>query len=1032
MKLYTGEEDLYESFSSDSSSGSTCVNAVFGCQEADDIQKWEWLYSVFDNPAPLDEMQLLFFSKALVRLHDGFCLEEGYVSNVLHRFLPSVLPHLYSNTVKYMLTLILQSYESVHPITGRNDAMEILVPLLPGVTKIETTQQLSPPAVENAAHLLVDMLQANQADRLGAFCRREGGVYLSKYFVRDQFGTIRGFESMTHGYHNFLQFMFLDELGKVPDVISHLFENALTELEAIQTKQIDDISGWLNVHVATEMLLLYRKHGSEVVSSTSSSSGSDEDNEKADVSPVNQSTSPFAHPSTGAYHAPSGPSDSYPTSPRPSVTEAAMYSLATLTKGTVLWSTIFQSAKSTATRFCRVLDSGLPSSVEIALAKYLHALVNLNDAEIDHKLHEGGLMQRYLDTLSRRPSFDMLHIHTVPAIAFVLKDSDGSRGRDNPLTSDLFDATPSLPDLLLRAEEDCPALKIYTDLLKEVIDDVLAIQSPSENNSTLRRLCKHIPPWGVSSPTSAMTPRSAASSVSEDRASVKRDSQRSLRQSDVEETRSSGHSSHGEADEAPATGVGIGRRLSTPKIFRSTSTRSDKSPPADDPSSNQSEHAEEPRADDGGKKSGHYIKQMLQAPVFRGSVRLGSVIKTPEKPHASEHAEDTQTNQRNSFGWNSMLKRLRKSFVTSTQSDKGEKKILALTNEPYVPPPIQTSQAEALVIDTSKGEDVTKFVFRDGGVHVTDVPSRGNNDSSNVVTCGYMYKNKFPETGQRHVWERYYFVLDRQEGSLSYYVSETHAKDRTFLRGAARPISVTEGIPVSASGQRQVHGFQINTQGHGAFMVVVDSIDTRLVWLTEIVATVAVANPQPLPKRLSLVSDDGSAARAAAAAAAAASGNSARVWSKQELKDLVVDYYRNLFGPSLRFSTPMDAPASFWMEEKIDPIADSCVLSSNLPDCVPFWGEFHGYKRMCDFWKTRDETIERSSGRVLRIVVDEDEETAVVMTSTTYRILRNSQVVTEESCDILNMSGGSIISIHCTFDSFRIAESFKKEGVSAS
>ncbi|GLE08146.1 hypothetical protein PINS_up019108 [Pythium insidiosum] len=40
MKLYTGEEDLYESFSSDSSSGSTCVNAVFGCQEADDIQKW--------------------------------------------------------------------------------------------------------------------------------------------------------------------------------------------------------------------------------------------------------------------------------------------------------------------------------------------------------------------------------------------------------------------------------------------------------------------------------------------------------------------------------------------------------------------------------------------------------------------------------------------------------------------------------------------------------------------------------------------------------------------------------------------------------------------------------------------------------------------------------------------------------------------------------------------------------------------------------------------------------------------------------
>lgn len=242
MKLYTGEEDLYESFSSDSSSGSTATNAVFGCQDAADVEKWEQLYSIFNNPLPLDEMQLLFFSKALVRLHDGFCLEEGYVSNVLRRFLPMVVPHLYSNTIKYMLTLILQSYESVHPITGRNDAMEIVAPLLAEATRLDLVQPQNPLLVENTSHLLVDMLQANQADRLGSFCRREGGVYLSKYFVRDQFGTIRGFESMTHGYHNFLQYMLLEELGKHPAIIEVLFRNAYQELATIREQKIGEAS----------------------------------------------------------------------------------------------------------------------------------------------------------------------------------------------------------------------------------------------------------------------------------------------------------------------------------------------------------------------------------------------------------------------------------------------------------------------------------------------------------------------------------------------------------------------------------------------------------------------------------------------------------------------------------------------------------------------------------------------------------------------------------------------------------------------
>lgn len=260
MKLYTGEEDLYESFSSDSSSGSTATNAVFGCQEPADIAKWEQLYSIFDNPQPLDEMQLLFFSKALVRLHDGFCLEEGYVPNVLRRFLPTVVPHLYSNTIKYMLTLILQSYESVHPITGRNDAMEIVAPLLVEATRLDLAKPQNPLLVENTSHLIVDMLQANQADRLGSFCRREGGVYLSKYFVRDQFGTIRGFESMTHGYHNFLQYMLLEELGKHPEIVEELFRNAYQELMVLRENKIGDASSCENfilfVHGAVNFVLM--------------------------------------------------------------------------------------------------------------------------------------------------------------------------------------------------------------------------------------------------------------------------------------------------------------------------------------------------------------------------------------------------------------------------------------------------------------------------------------------------------------------------------------------------------------------------------------------------------------------------------------------------------------------------------------------------------------------------------------------------------------------------------------------------------
>ncbi|RLN49018.1 hypothetical protein BBJ29_004333 [Phytophthora kernoviae] len=1085
MKLYTGEEDLYESFSSDSSSGSTASTAVFGCQEQEDIDKWEQLYSIFKNPIPLDEMQLLFFSKALVRLHDGFCLEEGYVNNILKRFLPMVIPHLYSNTIKYMLTLILQSYESVHPITGRNDAMEIVAPLLAEATRVNPTLPENLPLVENTTNLLVDMLQANQADRLGAFSRREGGVYLSKYFVRDQFGTIRGFESMTHGYHNFLQYMLLEEMSKQPSIVEDLFSNASQELATIRDQKLSEVSSALNVHVASELLVLCQKLLNE------SAEGDDENNQVLDDTEAQKTQMSFGYSSFS--------SEPYPNSPHEGGNDTSMYNLTSLPRGYALWTYVLEVARKTASSFVSQLNKGLPSSVEISLAKYLNNLVLLNDAGVDEELHKSGLIQAYLSILEKRSSFDMLIIHVVPAISFILRDADASRAKNCPLTKDLFGVDVSVPEniisLLLRTKIDIPSLDIYAAILHDLIDEVFTSKTPSQNNAQLVFHCKRSPAWaklsektrfssgsersdsvrGSDERKSSVGEQPATSEYAADKATTvegefvpaseplltdepvpasvdgpevttESGARNSVKEKD-EDVPEAVPSPEGNAlneqptasekevsqvdvkdQKVPSPPAIVTSKEESPVPLSSEETPVPKSPKRKSETSRNSEG-------DGSRKS-HYFKNVLQSPVFKSPMRLGSVIKPPVAP-PSQDSSSAQSNgeghQRNSFGWNSVFKRLRKSLVT-THVEKSDKKVLALSNEPFPSQNVAPRQTDVFVVDTSRGEDITSFAHRDAGVVVTDVPaassktSESGERSMNVITAGYMYKNKYPETGQRNIWERYYFVLNRADGSLSYYISEAHAKDRTFVRGTSRPLTVSEGIPMHVHGQNSVFGFQINTQGHGAFMVLVDSIDTRLTWLTEILVCVSNVSP-PLPKqRLSLSPDDAPKQRLSATTSSLGSIKC----SKEEMRELVVDFYRNLFGPKLKFSSPLDAPASFWMEEKIDPVSDGCVLSSNLPDCVPYWGEFHGYKRLCDYWKMRDETVERSSGRVLRILVDEDEETAVVMTSTTFRILRNSEIVTEESCDIVSVSGGSIVSIHCTFDSHRIAQAFKKEGISAS
>lgn len=804
----------------------------------------------------------------------------------------------------------------------------------------------------------------------------------------------------------------------------------------------------LNVHMATELLLLCSKYHSDAFDS-------DESNQLDDAQHKSRGSS-FGYGSFSP--------EQFASSPRESATETSMYNLASLAHGQTLWSSVLRTAQTTAHAFIANFDCGLAPSVEIALAKYLHALVALNDEDVNEQLHVHHLVPKYLRILAHRSHFDMLLIHVVPAVSFILRDADGTRAKNCPLTKDLFgvdaaggadsddDSAMTIVDLILHAKLELPSLRIYSAIIHDVLDEVFATMTPSQNNAQVLFHCKRSSSWakltGRTSSRSDVKPRGSDPKRASDESDTRRsslkepatgssppattaaapvatvvdpadDERLSARASDKHDTSARG--SDASDHDADANG----------RSSSESSTRSDKQshvPPPPPPPPVKDAEKDAPR------KSTHYFKNVLQSPVFKSPMRLGSVIKVPEKtPSPTESGQDqAQPQARGTFAWNSVFKKLRNSWVANHHhSDKGDKKLLALSNEPFAHA-MAPRQTDVLVVDTSRGDDVTKLVHADAGVVVTDVPVAGAHYASspsshkrsgvamNVLTSGYMYKNKLPETGQRHVWERYYFVLNRVDGSLSYYISEAHAKDRTYVRGTARPVSVSEGLPIHVAGQHSVYGFQINTQGHGAFMVLVDSIDTRLVWLTEILVCVnASAPPSSGPsssKRLSLLGDDASSALL----------SSSLKWSKAEMKGLVVDFYKNLFGPHLKFSTPLEAPASFWMEEKIDPVAESCVLSSNLPDCVPYWGEFHGYKRLCDYWKIRDETVERSSGRVLRVVVDEDEETAVVMTSTTFRILRNSQIVTEESCDILSMSGGAIVSIHCTFDSYRIAEAFRK------
>lgn len=753
------------------------------------------------------------------------------------------------------------------------------------------------------------------------------------------------------------------------------------------------------VDVATEIVLLYQKL---YRSNQQKEENADESAVDTSESPCDESDNSDKDSSSHAEgdHSPVSAADSCAVMARAgSGMESSMYSLKPFSEKHNLWTQVSPAIEMTAKAFAKHLNSNHSPSVLVAVAKYLYTIVQLDEPKVNKALHEGDLIGRYFALLEKKSTSDMLLIHIIPSITFILRDENGTRARNCSLTADLLDGEEktSILDILVRANQ-VPELGVYAALVHEAISSVFETKVLSANNREVMLYCSRNVLWQ----------RLRGNSIKSDaKSSEKGDS-------GSETEQSGGMENHEE------------RLPSTESNEKASAT-----------STTESSESKENLGKEESRSSSYYIKQVLQSPMFRHPMRLGSVIKVPERVYTQQQRSQTAgtaqcESQQKTFGWNSMLKRLKKSLVITPNSvTKQAQPYLALSHEPFNPD--QDSHAlmgSIVIVDTSKGQDISEYVHHDGGVHVVDIPLTKSNCNSargsttpavsdevrlNAITSGYMYKSRMPETGQRHVWERCYFVLNRVEGTLSYYVSEAHARDRTFVRGTVRPLSVTDGIPTSVGGKLNVFGLQINTQGHGMLWLLVDSVSTRSTWLTQVSACLSASGAHHLKKSNSAL-EPRSHTRP----------RPLDRLTRCEMKEVISSFYETLFGPDLKYQTPFELPPGFWIEEKLESIASRCILSSNLPDSVPYWGEFHGYERLCDYWKLRDETVERCSGRVLRIIIDEEDESAVVMTTTTYRILRNSQIVTEESCDILSLQGREIVNIHCTFDSHRIAEAFRK------
>ncbi|CAK4100018.1 unnamed protein product [Aphanomyces euteiches] len=974
MRVYTGDEDLYESFrmSSSSSGSASSEELTFGCQTQEELELWRLFFLYFSDNETIDEVQAAFYCKAFIRLHDAYCLEDGYVQVVLEMYVPALLRHIYLPTIKHLLLKLLQSYESIHPLTGVHDAMESIAPMLVNAATAPVDVN-SPSAVnllasrENACRLLVEMLQANQADRLGSFLRREDQQFLAKYFVRDQFGTIRGIEAVTEGYHNFLQFMLLEEFGKDPKMLEQLFAGSIEQLQQIQTWPPTVIPPcMLNIHVASELLRIYCRHKRTAELKPAKKPEDDLDDDEDDKS----------------------------SSETPSSNPAVMYELSGLKSAdTGLWPTLKKLSRSTAAQFVDVFftRNNVPTSIDIAVAKHLYRLVTLQDAEIDSHIVKAGVLLKYVQMLQSKPRADMLLIHVVSALLFVITDKSQTRPGSCVLVQGIFGDSIDLLQTIVDVYKSQHQSKAYFKVLNDSILVMLASDTPSASQTVVIEKAKAHKAWQE----------------------LNSESKRKLGlvEADAEESTTSATS---------GTGVGDHDSDHDDETSDKVDSSSRASDPQEPPPSTPKRRMSIPNS--------AYIKSVLASPAASVMRNMNSVKTTsrrslinimnlttsapPETTAAPNPTTKPNINNGSSstlFGFgNSMLSKLKQRMsMHSTNTSPASSPNDSMKRPSVLPSPSgrkgESHNQSLLILDTSLGDDVTKCAVYDGGVHVTT-------KDDTVITSGYMFKSGMPDVGKRHVWERYYFVLERSpDGStLSYYISETQAKHRTLVKGVVVPTSVSEGIPIRVSGKHEVQAFQFNTKGHGVFWVLVDSKETKVTWLQELLSAITGIPFSPKSAHDILFPTSG------------------EKMSSKQMKAVVSGLYAKFFGDDLDFPDQSSAPPLVTVDALSQFVHPSVIMSSNLPSTVPYWGEYHGYQGLMQFFKVRDETVERLKGRVLRMVADEEENTVVVMSTVTLRIVHNSEVVVEESCDIIEMNEGKVSSIHFNFDSAQLSTSFEK------
>ncbi|OQR94471.1 hypothetical protein ACHHYP_01214 [Achlya hypogyna] len=1016
MRVYTGDEDLYESFRmSSSSSGSASEELTFGCQTIEELELWRLFFVYFSANSTIDEVQAAFYCKAFIRLHDAYCLEDGYVQVVLEPYMPALLKHIYLPTIKHLLLKLLQSYESIHPLTGVHDAMEAVAPML--VEALKTPISLTSPSLmndiaarENVCRLMMEMLQANQADRLGSFLRREDNQFLAKYFVRDQFGTIRGIEAVTEGYHNFLQFMLLEELGKDAQATGG---SMLDTIFRASYDQLQDIRTWpatltapcvLNIHVTSELLRIFGRNWRAYDTKKRSEKPEVNVDEEDEEAPPARSSSP---------------------SPNASV----MYELSGLKSADGLWPKLRLLTRSTAAHYVALFqhpDFAMPTSVDVALAKLLYRLITLQDGEIDAALAAGDIVPKYVRLLQAKPQADMLLIHVVSALLFLITDKSRARSATCPLIASMFQL--NLLDVIVHVFAHQVASKPYFKVLNDAMlvmstrcvgrnDPIHTVRSehPSPSQSVIVTHCNAHAAW------------QALNSESKRRLGLRL-------QPVVDAASEPSEKAESEAlpDEEYANVLEPIEAEAEPKEPAETDegplTPLPEAPAEPEP---PTEEAPKPKRRLSIPKSTAYLKNVLSSPAASVMRNVGALnarrsftarVSTPTEtsatptPSTKPNISHGAASQLLGFG-TSVLSKFRARIATtsppptSPSAAPGSMSYKRSLSSPFSRKQFESpAHAALLVLDTSLGDDVTKCAVYDAGV--TTVVK-----DDIVITSGYMFKSGMPDVGKRHVWERYFFVLERggAVSTLSYYVSESQAKHRTLVKGVVVPTSVCEGIPIRVAGKHEVQAFQFNTQGHGVFWVLVDSEATKVTWLQELL--MAITGIPFSPK---------------SANAILFPSNAQTKLSAKQMKAVVAALYAHLFTDELEFSTQAIRPALPTPDALATVVHGQVVLSSNLPSSVPYWGEYHGLQGLCQFWKLRDETVERLKGRVLRMVADEDESTVVVMTSATMRIVHNSEVVVEESCDIVELNEGLVTSIHLNYDSAQLATSFLKAGLDGS